>query len=252
LKCDFFDLFIPKHTVALRRKYGIHPIEKRSEWCQIIHSVIERRTDMKDKETLHRKVQELVDCFATTDPLKGMSMLKAEEGQEELPLKWLALAVLHGINAGAKEISVVKSADGTVKVLAEYWKAELPTPGPIIGEQIFESLRRITHLEGDRGKTVLAMGVRDGSIDLRVEVEREKEGEKITLGFARGSDGEEVPAEKKQERSQGEPKPQEEDMDYCRFAADAEHGRAYREDEPCDDDRAGDFERRIGKEKTVR
>jgi hypothetical protein len=232
-------------TIVLIRKYGIHPIEKRPERCNVIHSVIERRTDMKDKETLHRKVQELVDCFATTDPLREMSMLKAEEGQEESPLKWLALAVLHGINAGAKEISVVKSADGTVRVLAEYWKAELPTPGPIIGERIFESLRRITHLEGDQGKTVLAMGVRDGSIDLRVEVEREKEGEKITLGFSRGSDGEEVREEKKQDRGQMEPKPQGGDMEYCRFAADAEHERAYREEEPCDDARAGDYKKRI-------
>ena len=38
---------------------------------------------MKDKETLHRKVQDLVDCFATTDPLKGMSKLRTEKGQKE-------------------------------------------------------------------------------------------------------------------------------------------------------------------------
>jgi hypothetical protein len=200
---------------------------------------------MKDKETLHRKVQELVDCFATTDPLREMSVLKAQEGQDEAPLKWLALAVLHGINAGAKEISVVKSADGTVRVLAEYRKAELPNPGPIIGEKILESLRRITHLEGDKGKTVLAMGVRDGSIDLSVKIEREKQGEKLTLRFPEGSDVEKAPEGKQIKRGEGERKTQGDDMEYCRFAAAAEHGRAYREEEPCDDARAGDYKKRI-------
>jgi hypothetical protein len=203
---------------------------------------------MKDKETLHRKVQELVDCFATTDPLKEMSMLKTEEGRDEAPLKWLALAVLHGINAGAEEISLAKTADGTVRVLAEYRKAELPTPGPNIGEKILESLRRITHLEGDKGKTALAMGVRDGSIDLLVKIEREKGGERLTLGFPRGSDDEEGSEEKGKRKGREEPKPQVSDTDYCRFAASAEHQRAYREEEPCNDARAGDYEKRMRSE----
>jgi hypothetical protein len=203
---------------------------------------------MKDKETLHRKVQELVDCYATTDPLKEMSMLKAEEGQDEAPLKWLALAVLHGINAGAEEISLDKAADGTVRVLAEYREAELPTPGPTLGGKILESLRRITHLEGDKGKTALAMGVREGSIDLLVKIEREKGGEKVTLGFPRGSDDEKGLEEKRNPKGKGKPKEQGSDTDYCRFAASAEHQRAYREEEPCDDARAGDYEKRTGAE----
>jgi hypothetical protein len=33
------------------------------------------------------------------------------------------------------------------------------------------------------------------------------------------------------------------DLDYCRFAADPEHERGYREEEPCDDARAGDYEK---------
>jgi rubrerythrin len=31
------------------------------------------------------------------------------------------------------------------------------------------------------------------------------------------------------------------DLDYCRFAAAPEHERAYREEEPCDDAREGDY-----------
>jgi hypothetical protein len=204
---------------------------------------------MKDKESLHRKVQELVDCFATTDPLKEMSILKDEEAEEEAALKWLALAVLHGINAGAKEISVIKSGDGTVRVFAEYYKAELPSPGSIIGERLFESTRRITHLEKDKGETALAMGVREGSIDLGVEIEKERKGEKLKLKFPAGGEPQE---KKKGETSAAESQAGAEGVEYCRFAADPEHGRAYREEEPCDDARAGDYEKRIGNEKKVR
>jgi hypothetical protein len=145
---------------------------------------IHRRTEMRDKETLHRKAQELIDCFATTDPLKEMSSLSTEEDQEEAPLKWLALAVLHGINANAEKISIRKAKDGKVRVFAEYRESELPSPGAVIGEKIFATLRGITHLEGEKNETVLTMGVREGSVDLRVKIKRAKSGqEKITVKF---------------------------------------------------------------------
>jgi hypothetical protein len=207
---------------------------------------------MKDKETLHRKVQELIDCFATADPLKEMWLLKKTEADEEAPLKWLALAVLHGINAGAKEISVIRSDDGGLRVEAEYRKAELPGPGSIIGERIFESLRRITHMEGDKGKTVLAMGVREGSIDLSVKIDKGKEGEKLTLKFPEDSSGAEESNSKKKKEGKAEKaqsQGSEVELDYCRFAAAAEHGRGYREEEPCYDATKGDYEKRIETEK---
>ena len=61
---------------------------------------------MKDKQHLHLKVMELCDCYAETDPLKGMSDLSKDEDRDEAALKWLALARLHGINSSAKIISV--------------------------------------------------------------------------------------------------------------------------------------------------
>jgi len=207
---------------------------------------------MRDKETLHRKVQELVDCFATTDPLKEMSMLKGEEAEEEAPLKWLALAVLHGINAGAKEISLIRTAEGEVKVIAEYRKAELPTPGAAIGKRIFDSLRAITHLEGDKAKTALAMGVREGSVELGVKIKKEKEGEKITLKFLESYGRDRGKEKKMGKEAETASKAGGGNLDYCRFAADPEHGRAYREEEPCDDARTGDYEKRVGNEKKVR
>ena len=137
---------------------------------------------MKDKETLHKKIQEQIDCQATVDPLKEMSSLGRLENDDESALKWIALATLHGINMNAGRITIFKSGMD-VKVTAEYRPAELPSPGVNIGEKIIEDFRRIIHLEGDRGKTTLAMGIRNASIDMGVEISKDKTGEKVIIDF---------------------------------------------------------------------
>lgn len=138
---------------------------------------------MKDKRSLHLEVQEHIDCFAGTDPLKEMSEITRDEDKDQAALKWLALAALHGINSDAKKISVRTAADGTTKVLAKYRKAELPSPGGEIGRKIIEAVRKITHFEEDKGKGPLALGVRNDSIELDIKVERDSESETITLKF---------------------------------------------------------------------
>ena len=138
---------------------------------------------MKDKQTLHLKVQELCDCYATTDPLREMSALVNDSDKDEAALKWLALTALHGINANAEEISITRSKDGKVKVTAEYRESELPNPGNVIGEKILEAVRQITHVDGDKGKIPLALGIRDGSIEISVKLKRSDRGEKISLKF---------------------------------------------------------------------
>lgn len=137
---------------------------------------------MRDKESLHKKAQEMVDCFATTDPLKEMSELGKGEVEEEA-LKWLALAALHGINGNAKKISISKSRDGQFKVTAKYRESELPSPGSVVGQKILENLRRMVYLEEDKGESLLVLGIRDGSIELKIKAEKDEEGEKITLKF---------------------------------------------------------------------
>jgi hypothetical protein len=138
---------------------------------------------MKDKQNLQLRVQQLVDCYGDTEPLREMSIVEKEVDKEEAALKWLALATLHGIDAGAEEISVQSGSDGKVRVVAEYREAELPSPGTTIGEKIIQMLRGITHLEGDKGKSPLALGVRDSSIELTVKVKKDKNGESVTLKF---------------------------------------------------------------------
>lgn len=138
---------------------------------------------MKEKRNTHLKVQELCDCYATTDPLQEMSRLLNDADQEEAALKWLALAALHGINNNASRITIRKTPDEGVTVTAEYRRSELPSPGEAVGERIFEAVREITHIDDPKGKTQLALGLRDSSVDLRIKIKSKEGQEKISIKF---------------------------------------------------------------------
>ena len=138
---------------------------------------------MKEKRNVHLKVQELCDCYATNDPLKEMSDIKADTDKEEAALKWLALAALHGVNDNAREVTITRSSNGDIKVTAKYREAELPSPGSEIGEQIMGAVREITHIEGEKGKSAFALGIREDSIGLKVKMKAKKGGERVTIEF---------------------------------------------------------------------
>ncbi|MGD2023127.1 MAG: hypothetical protein PVI18_08115 [Desulfobacterales bacterium] len=138
---------------------------------------------MKEKRNIHLKVQEMCDCYATTDPLKEMSEITSDSDQEEAAEKWLALAALHGVNHNAKEISISRSKDGKIKVTAKYRESELPSPGSAIGEKIMNAVREITHIESGKGKSPLALGIREDSIELKIKMKSKDKGESVTLTF---------------------------------------------------------------------
>ena len=138
---------------------------------------------MKEKRNLHLKVQEMCDCYATGDPLKEMSIIKNDEDKDEAAVKWLALAALHGVNNNAEKITITRSPEGNVRVIAEYRESELPSPGSEVGGKIVEALREITHIEEGKGKTPLSLGIRNDSIDLKIKFKAKKDKEKITIKF---------------------------------------------------------------------
>ena len=138
---------------------------------------------MKDSTSIHKKIQEMCDCHATTDPLKEMSTLSGEPDAKEAAVKWVALTALHGINNNAEKISFHRASDGTVSITAAYRPTELPSPGEAVGRQIVEAFREMTHIDTDKGKSALALGIRDSSIDLDVTINTEPGGETIDIGF---------------------------------------------------------------------
>ncbi len=138
---------------------------------------------MRDKENVHVKVQEMIDCYATTDPLEEMSRISSDEDLEEAAEKWLALATLHGINNKAKKITVLRTPEGDVSVRAEYRYKDLPSPGPAVGANILQAVRAMTHIEGDKGKMPLIMGVRKDSVEIDVKLKQKESGELVSLKF---------------------------------------------------------------------
>ena len=138
---------------------------------------------MKEKRNVHLKVQELCDCYATNDPLKEMSVVKNDGDKDEAALKWLALAALHGVNNNAKEVILTRSSDGEIRVTAKYRESELPSPGPEIGTKIMEAVGDITHIEGRKGKSSLALGIRNDSIELQVKMKQKEGRDKVTIKF---------------------------------------------------------------------
>ena len=138
---------------------------------------------MKDQRNVHLKVQEMIDCYATTDPLKEMSQLTADTDRDEAAIKWLALAALHGINAGAENISLHRASDGTVQVTAKYRRASLPTPGADVGAKVIAAVREVTGVDQKKGKSPLALGVQNSSVELQVKVKSDSGEERLNLKF---------------------------------------------------------------------
>jgi len=138
---------------------------------------------MKDTISIHKDVQDMCDCYATADPLREMSVLEKDADTTSAAVKWFALAALHGVNNNAQSVSIRRKADGRVTVSAKYRRTELPSPGSAVGKGIFEAVKAMTHIDGDKGKSALALGIRDSSLNLRVKLKRKGNEEKITIDF---------------------------------------------------------------------
>ena len=138
---------------------------------------------MKDSSSMHQHVQEMCDCYATTDPLKEMSTLANDADKQSAAVKWIALAALHGLNNNAAKITISRGGDGQIGVIAEYRPTDLPSPGDAVGGTIIDIFREMTHIDDDKGKMALALGVRDSSVELNIKIKRKKGAEKITIEF---------------------------------------------------------------------
>lgn len=133
----------------------------------------------------HARLQEMCDCYMETDYRKEMEVMASESSVdlEEDALKYLALSILYATTEKAKKLSFKKKkGEPKVTVKAEE-KMELPTPPGEIADKIFEIMRSVTHLEGEKGREPFSLGLRDGRMELGVKVEKEEDKESLKFSF---------------------------------------------------------------------
>jgi hypothetical protein len=133
----------------------------------------------------HAKLQEMCDCYMETDYRKEMEVMASESSAdvEEDALKYLALSILYATTEKARKLSFKKKKNEPKVTVKAEEKMELPTPPGKIADKIFEIMRSITHLEGEKGREPFSLGLRDGSMELNVKVEKEEDKESLKFSF---------------------------------------------------------------------
>ncbi|NOQ46230.1 MAG: hypothetical protein GQ559_06105 [Desulfobulbaceae bacterium] len=136
--------------------------------------------------TPHLKLQEMCDCYLETDfskQLRAMVSSKSTDVMED-GYKYLALTLLQAITEKAKKLSYKKYDNSiTVTIKAVDREIELPSPSLELMDAITTIIRDIIHIEEDKGKSPLILGLKNGQLDLSVKVKRDKKEERLTIKF---------------------------------------------------------------------
>jgi hypothetical protein len=142
---------------------------------------------MELARTLHLRLQEMCDCYLETDFLSEMQKMNETPvaDPEEDSLKYLSLALLHAISEKAGKLTM-KRHKGTLQVLIkdEENKILLPPPPDELFEPIIDIMRKILHLEENKGKSPLVLGLRNGQLEVAVKIKHEQEKDTLQFKFA--------------------------------------------------------------------
>jgi len=145
---------------------------------------------IKDDRNYHQRLQEFCDCYMETDPKKELE--KAAKGisgdpagdLDELALKFLGLGIFYGVSEKAKKISLERSKEGkvlfTVEAKGNY---QLPPPSTQIVDRINSIARSITHIDKEKGKEPVSMGLRNDRIELTFQFDQKAGGEVFSIVF---------------------------------------------------------------------
>ena len=133
----------------------------------------------------HLKLQEMCDCYMETDFLPVMEKMAgaASKDIEEDAIKYLALAIMFAITQKAEKLSLKQDGDELSARIKNGEKQVLPVPSAAVAAKVFEIMRTILHIEADKGELELSLGLRSGEVNVRVKVEKKKDGETLKIKF---------------------------------------------------------------------
>ena len=140
---------------------------------------------LKDARNLHTRLQEMCDCYMDTDYGKELKKMASGIGEdlEEEALKYLALSILFTITNSGKKLSIKRKKRKQKVTVKAQEKMALPSPAPEITEKIFEIMRSITHLEGEKGKEPFSLGLRDSRVELEITLKKKDDEESLKFSF---------------------------------------------------------------------
>ncbi len=144
---------------------------------------------MKDSQSLHLKLQEYADCFMDTDHIKELQEV-SEKGVAgdatgdvtEVALKYLALAILTGINQKFQKVSLASEGGkkGVCTLVGES-QMKLPQPPEGLAKEMVGIIRCVTDIESEKGNSKLIYGLKNDQLEIDVEAARTGEREEVTL-----------------------------------------------------------------------
>lgn len=133
----------------------------------------------------HLKLQEMCDCYMETDfmaAMQGMSGAGSED-VEENGMKYLALTIMYAITQKAAKLSFKKKGAELKAKIKNGAKQVLPVPAPAVFEKVFEIMRTILHIDGDKGELEFSLGLRSGEVNVLVQVDRKEDKQSLKITF---------------------------------------------------------------------
>jgi len=105
---------------------------------------------------------------------------------EEVAIKLLGLMVLYGLRENASQVELWRDQYEQTRLQVQgLGKYQLPAPGPKLVDKVFKVMRAVTHLEGERAREPLSLGLGRDSLSLDVEFDRSGPWEILRISLPR-------------------------------------------------------------------
>ncbi len=135
---------------------------------------------------LHLKLIEMCDCYMETNFKEQIQYLATNTGDDldEDSMKYLALAIMYAVTERARKLSFKrKKSNIKVVIKGSGEKTSMKAPPEDVFNRIISIVRTILHLEEDKATMALALGLRNGELEVQAKVDRKDDKESLQITF---------------------------------------------------------------------